>query len=222
MSSEGHRKRLRSKFVSSGFVGFHDYEIIELLLTLGVPRKDCKLLAKELIKKYGSVSGIIYAGDQELKSIKGLGESSIFGIKLAREISLYMGNEELLSVSNNTSFIEVLAQQLVKEIGYDKKESFKVVCLNTKGGVVSEVVSVGSLNASVVHPREVFKVAIENSSASIVVAHNHPSGDTNPSEDDILTTRRIVESGKIIGIDVVDHIIVSRTGYTSLSKMGFL
>ncbi len=221
-ATDGHRKRLRQRFLKSGLAGFHDYEIVELLLTFGIPRKDCKPMAKELIRKYKTVSGVVNANDEDLVETPGLGFASIIGIKLAKEIIIHVGQEELSTKKHESIDIKVVARQLISEIGSDKKESFKVVCLNTKGAIIGETVSVGSLNASVVHPREVFKVAIKNSAASVIIAHNHPSGDSTPSDDDILTTRRIVEAGKTLGIDVVDHLIVTDKGYNSLSSAGLI
>ncbi len=220
--SIGHRKRLRTRFLQNGLNGFLDYEIIELLLTIGIPRKDCKPLAKQLITKFKSVSGVINAPDSELKKFKGLGDTSIIGIKLAREIGIYVDSEKITNNKTDRLDINQIAQWLIKEIGHNKKETFKVICLDTKGNVTSDIVSVGTLNSSIVHPREVFKSAIDSNAAGIVVAHNHPSGNTDPSDDDILTTRKLVEAGKIVGIDVVDHLIVSNTGYNSLKNKGYI
>lgn len=220
-SNEGHRKRLRTKFLGNGFAGFLDYEVVELLLTIGIPRKDCKPIAKELIKRFKTVSGVVNADESDLKKIKGLGDSSIFGIKLVREFNIHTSREDLVSKSNDIS-VDDVAQLAVKEIGHSRNEVFKVYCLNTKGLVISGIVSVGVLDASVVHPRELFKLAIENNAASVVVAHNHPSGDISPSQEDISTTRRLVEAGKILGIELDDHIIVSSSGYLKLSEAGYL
>ncbi len=218
----GHRKRLRTKFLVNGFAGFLDYEVIELLLTIGIPRKDCKPMAKHLVKKFRNVQGVINASDNDLKQTKGIGDSGIIGIKLAREISLYTSKEQLELNSHEKINVGDIANLAIKEIGYSSKEVFKVYCLNTKGIVTSNTVSVGVLDASVVHPREIFKIAIENNAASIVIAHNHPSGDIAPSSEDIYTTRMIAESGKILGIELDDHIIVSKAGYHCLSESGYL
>lgn len=217
----GHRKRLRSRFLKVGFSGFLDYEVIELLLTIGVPRKDCKPIAKELINKFGNVNGVINASDFDLKQIKGLGDTNIIGIKLAREILIYSNTEKLRTAHPDAISIYDLADLAVKEIGYSSKEVFKIYCLDTKGFITSSTVSIGSLNSSIVHPRELFKLAIENNASSIVVAHNHPSGDTSPSDEDIYTTRVIIEAGKILGIELDDHIIVSKNGYRKLSESGY-
>lgn len=220
--TSGHRKRLREKFIANGFSGFLDYEIIELLLTLGVPRKNCKPMAKELISRFKSTNDVINARDIDLIKTKGLGQASIFGLKLAREIGFLSSKNDL--VRENTGYIDIdkAANMLMKEIGYQKREIFKIICVNTKGTIISDIISVGALNMSIAQPREVFRVALDNNAAGIVVAHNHPSGDTSPSEDDIYVTRKLVESGKILDVDLIDHLIVSNTDYRSLAKEGYL
>jgi DNA repair protein RadC len=220
--SDGHRKRLRAKFLSNGFDGFLDYEIIELLLTLGIPRKDCKPIAKQLISKYKTVNGVIHASEADLKRTKGLGDTSIIGLKLAHEIMVYAGKENLLKETSGGINIKEIANQAINEIGHSAKEIFKVYCINTRGSVISETVSIGTLDTSLVHPRELFKSAIENNAASIVIAHNHPGNDTTPSEEDVYATLKIAESGKILGINLDDHIIVSISGYTSLAERGYI
>lgn len=221
-SHNGHRSRLRQRFINNGFDGFLDYEVIELLLTFGIPRKDCKSIAKELIDKYKTVGSIINSDQSELIKAKGLGAASIIGIKVAKEIGLYVSKEGIENESSDSFQIDKIAQHLIKEIGHRKKELVKVMCIDTKGYIINETVSIGSLNSSIVHPREVFKTAITNNASSILIAHNHPSGHMEPSESDILTTRRIVEAGRVIGIEVEDHLIVSSRDYKSLRKLGYI
>ena len=217
----GHRGRLRQRFLQSGLDGFLDYEIIELLLTLGTPRKDCKQPAKEAIKKFNGLTGVLDATLEELQQIKGIGPSNAFGIKLFRSIS------EIYAKEKNDPKILLSSPKLVFEylrekIGKENKEHFVILCLDTKNRLIVDDVSVGTLNASLIHPREVFKKAILNSASHVIVAHNHPSGDSTPSEDDITTTKRLVEAGKILGITVADHIIVSNSGYSSLRNLGLI
>lgn len=109
-----------------------------------------------------------------------------------------------------------------EKIGKEKKEHFTILCLDTKNNLIVNEVSVGILNASLVHPREVFSKAILNNASHIIVAHNHPSGDSTPSEDDILTTKRLVEAGRILGITVADHIIVTKDSYSSHTELGLI
>jgi len=214
----GHRKRLRERFLNAGLDGFLNYEIIELLLTLGTPRKDCKLIAKEAILKFNGLVGVLDASIESLQKINGIGSSNAFGIKLFQAISERYAKE---NVQPKIMFDspELIFQFLRKKYGKKKKEYFLILCLDTKNKLIIDEVSVGILNASLVHPREIFSVAIQNSAAHIVIAHNHPSGDCTPSEEDIMTTRRLVEAGKLLGISIADHIIFSSEGYSSCAEL---
>jgi DNA repair protein RadC len=217
----GHRKRLREKFLQSGLDGFLDYEIIELLLTLGTPRKDCKPMAKEAIAKFKGLNGVLNTTIDELQQINGIGSLNAFGIKLFQAVSERYAKEKItpkVLLDSPQSIFEYLKEK----IGKEKKECFVIICFDTHNNLIEDKVSVGTLNASLVHPREVFKKAILNNSSHVVVAHNHPSGDSMPSEDDILTTRRLVEAGKILGIAVIDHLIVTQNNFTSLKELGHI
>ena len=218
---EGHRKRLRERFLQSGLDGFLDYEIIELLLSLGTPRKDCKKPAKEAVAKFKGLTEVLDSTLEELQQIKDIGPSNAFDIKLFQAISERYTKEKIIPNTLLNS-PQLVFEYLRERIGKEKKEHFTIICLDTRNNLIIEEVSVGTLNASLVHPREVFKKAILNNSAHVIIAHNHPSGDPSPSEDDIITTRRLVESGKILGIAVTDHIIVTKNSFVSLSEKGFL
>lgn len=216
---EGHRQRLRERFLNSGLDGFLDYEIIELLLTLGTPRKDCKQSAKEAILKFKGLAGVLDTTIEELQQIKGIGPLNVFGIKLSKAVSERYAKEKItpniLLDSPKTIF-----NYLKEKIGKEEKEHFTIICLDTHNNLIVDEVSIGTLNASLVHPREVFRKAILSNSSHVLLAHNHPSGDPTPSEDDILTTKRLVEAGQILGIAVIDHIIITRKEFTSLKEQG--
>ena len=218
----GHRKRLRNRFLQGGLDGFLDYEIVELLLTLGTPRKDCKQMAKGAIKKFGGLRGALDASFDELRQINGIGPSNAFGIKLFQAISEKYAREKMpkkiLLISP-----QAVVNYLREKIGRKKKEHFVILSLDSRNNLIREnIVSVGTLNANLVHPREVFKEAIDSRAASVIVAHNHPSGDTEPSEEDLEITKRLCEAGKLLGIELVDHVIVSRSGFTSLKEKGIV
>jgi len=206
----GHRKRLRKRFLQAGLDGFLDYEVIELLLTLGTPRKDCKQQAKEVLKKFGSLQGVFEASTQELQRIKGIGPENIFGIKLFQALSERFAREKIpKKILLDSS--EAVDNYLKKKIGESKKENFYILALDAKNNLINiQEISVGTLTASIVHPREVFKEAIRSSAASIILAHNHPSGDAEPSEADLEITKRLIEVGKIVGIEVLDHLIITK------------
>lgn len=205
----GHRKRLRERFLNSGLEGFLDYEIVELLLTLGTPMKDCKPMAKEAIKKLKSLSGVINAPLIELQKIKGIGPSNAFGLKLFKSIAERLAREKLPKKISLDSTKKV-ADYLINKIGSKKKEYFVVLYLNARNQLVyEEVVSIGTLNAHLEHPREIFKPAIDYLAASIIVAHNHPSGNAEASEDDIEIFSDLKKVGEIIGIVVLYSLIIT-------------
>ncbi len=217
--NNGHRKRLRDKFLSFGLNSLSEYEVIELLLTLGTPRRDCKQQAKQAISNFKNLIGVLNTSDEELQTIHGIGPTNIFGIKLLRSLFERYSRESIVGSSLiNTPY---LAKDFLREkIGKEKKEHFVVMYLDSRDRVVTDDVSIGILNASIIHPREVFQKAILKNASQIIFAHNHPSGDEKPSEDDIVMTNRLIEAGKIIGIKVVDHIIVTRNNCSSLKEFG--
>lgn len=214
-SNSGHRGRLREKFLCSGLDGFLDYEIIELLLTLGTPRKDCKQLAKNLITEFGSLKTVLDASINDLQRINGVGPSNAFGIKLFQAIS-----EQYFKAKIDQNILLDSPMKIFEflkfKIGTEKKEHFVILYFDTKNNLIVEDISTGTLNASLVHPREVFSKAILNNASHIVIAHNHPSGDSMPSKEDIDTTKRLIEAGNLLGISVIDHIIITKNNYTSL------
>lgn len=219
---EGHRQRLRERFLQSGLDGFLDYEIIELLLTLGTPRKDCKQLAKEAIREFGGLQGVLDASIKELQKIHGIGPSNAFGIKLFQAVSERYAREQIATKTTLNSS-EVVASYLQKSIGREKKEHFVMLSLDTRNCLIKiSDISVGTLNASLVHPREVFKEAIYASAAQIIIAHNHPSENPEPSPEDVALTRRLGEAARIFGIELLDHIIVTKNRFSSLKELNLL
>jgi len=218
----GHRKRLRDRFLQSGLDGFLDYEIIELLLTLGTPRKDCKQIAKAAIKQFKGLRGALDASLDELQTIKGIGPSNAFGIKLFQSISERYAKEKLSSKISLASPQKV-ADYLREKLGREKKEHFVVLLLDSQNNLIHiNDISIGTLNETLVHPREVFEPAVRLLAACIIVAHNHPSGNLEPSKEDLEVTQKLVESGKILGIEVIDHVIVTNKNYLSLHEEGLI
>lgn len=212
---------MREKFLESGLAGFLDYEIVELLLTLGTPRKDCKQTAKDAIKKFGGLNEVLDATIDDLQQLTGIGPSNAFGIKLFQAISERYSREKINS-NDMLDSPRMIFEYLRERIGKEKKEHFVILFFDTRNNLIVDDVSVGTLNASLVHPREIFAQAIVKNASYVVVAHNHPSGDATPSEEDVMTTKRLVEAGKIIGISVVDHIVVARDGYVSLKERNLI
>lgn len=220
--AEGHRGRLRERFMQGGLDAFLDYEIIELLLTLGTPRKDCKQLAKEIISKFGGLKEALDVPIEELQQIKGIGQINVFGLKLFQAISERYAKEQIPKKIYFGS-PQTVAQYLQKSIGLKKKEHFVVLSLDTCNNLkkISNI-SIGSLNESIAHPREIFQPAIQNSCSHVIIAHNHPSGSLEPSNEDLQTTKRLIAAGRLIGINVIDHIIVTKSGFFSFKERNLI
>lgn len=217
---EGHRQRLREKFLASGLDGFHDYEIIELLLTLGTPRKDCKDAAKAAMVKFKTLHGVLEATQAELQEIDGVGPKNLFGIKLVKAVSERYQEKKLIDREPLTNSKE-LFDYLNNSIRDKQREYFKAVFLDSKNRVISvETLSEGTLNASSVYPREVISAALRNHAAALIFAHNHPSGDPKPSAEDTAVTRQLVYAGKVMGITVHEHIIIGHNSYYSFADQG--
>ncbi len=218
----GHRKRLRDRFLQSGLDGFLDYEVIELLLTLGTPRRDCKQMAKDVVKKFNGLRGALDASIEELQNISGIGPYNAFGLKLFQEMSARLAREQIPEKITLDSS-KAVANYLQKSIGSKKKEYFIMLSLDARNNLIKiSNISVGSLNASIVHPREIFKEAIQSSAAHILIAHNHPSGDPEASPEDVALTRRLGEAAKIFDIDLLDHVIVTRDNFFSLKEQNLI
>jgi len=221
-SQEGHRKRLREKFLKSGVSGFHDYEIVELLLTLGTPRKDCKQQAKESIKKFKTLRGVLEAPMEELQEIKGIGTHNAFGIKLIQEVAREFLKEKIIKKPICKSSKEIF-DYLYHSMRDLKKEIFKVLLLNGKNQIIEiEDLFEGTLNTSSIYPREIVKSAIKNNAVSLIFAHNHPSGNPEPSQSDKNVTEDLVFAGNFMQIKVLDHIIIGDNNYFSFADAGLI
>lgn len=207
-SNSGHRARLRERFMKSGLDGFLDYEILELLLTFGTPRKDCKQIAKNLLTKYKYLDKIFNLTSEELQLIPGIGSANSVGIRIPNEINRLL-SERKMQIRKSLKSTEEVVEYLRIKIGSEKKEHFVILCLDSKSNLIYDEVSVGTLNASLVHPREVFSKAIMHHANQIIIAHNHPSGDPTPSQSDLDTYKRLAEAGKLIGISLQSGYIIT-------------
>ncbi len=219
---EGHRKRLREKFLSSGLAGFHDYEVIELLLTLGTPRKDCKPAAKAALNRFKSLQGVFEASKEELCRVEGIGPKNVFGIKLIKAVAQRYLEKKLLgkeAIHNSRDLINYLNAYIRDR----NRESFVMILLDAKNRVLAtQTLSEGTLTASSVYPREIVRTALEHHAAAVIFAHNHPSGDTKPSHEDISITRQLVFACKVMGIQVHEHLIIGGDGHFSFADEGRL
>lgn len=213
-----HRKRLRERFRKNGTEGMHDYEILELLLTYAIPRKDVKPFAKDLIKRFGSLSGVLDAGQKELEEVAHIGPISSTLIRLIKEtcgiyLAEKMRNKDLLSSPQ-----AVLDFARVKLAGLPH-EAFMVIFLNTKNKVLDyKIIQEGTVDRAVIYPRRMIEEALARHAAGIILVHNHPSGDSDPSPEDKQLTRSLVEAARTIDLRVLDHIIVGKEGYCSFME----
>jgi DNA repair protein RadC len=218
----GHRKRLREKFLQSGLSGFHDYEIVELLLSLGTPRKDCKQAAKEAIKRFQTLRGVLEAPAEEIQQIDGIGAHSAFGIKLIQEVAREFLRAKILEKPFYRSSQEVF-DYLYHSMRGLKKESFKVMYLNSQNQIIDTVdLSEGTVNSSAVSPREVIEGVIKNNATALIFVHNHPSGNPEPSASDKSLTRELVYASKLLRLRVLDHIIIGNNRYYSFAGEGLV
>jgi DNA repair protein RadC len=219
---QGHRKRLREKFLKAGLAGFHDYEIVELLLSLGTPRKDCKLPAKELIKRFKTLRGVLEASTEELQEIDEVGAHSAFGIKLVQAVSREFLKAKILDKPFYQSSQEVF-DYLYHSMRGLRKEVFKIIYLNSQNQIIDTVdLSEGTVNSSSVSPREVIEGAIKHNATSLIFVHNHPSGNPEPSPSDKELTRELVYAGRIMRFKVLDHIIIGDNRYFSFAGEGLI
>lgn len=219
---QGHRRRLREKFLSAGLTGFHDYEVIELLLTLATPRRDCKTAAKAVLTKFKNLPGVLEASTAELCSIKGIGPTNVFGLKLIKAVAdRYL--EQRLEGGKPLNNSQALFDYLRHTMRDKAREMFKAVFLDAKNRVITtETLFTGTLTASAVYPREVVAAVLRHHAAAVIFAHNHPSGDPHPSEEDVAITRRLVQACSVMDITVHEHLIIGGNHYFSFADQGYM
>ena len=211
----GHRDRLRTRAAKS-FDALPDYELLELCLFRSIARGDVKPLAKRLLMRFGSVSGVLGAGLAELKTVSGVGDAVALDLKLMHEAALRMGREAISKRPVISSWSALLAYVRLA-LAHEPREQF----LDKKNQLIAdEVMNHGTVDPAPVYPREVMRRALELSSPALILVHNHPSGDPTPSKPDIEMTRLIVEAGKALRIDVHDHLVVGRDGVASFRALG--
>ena len=190
--------------------------MLAILLRTGPKGKSVIQMAQELIKKNGNLAVLASNSFSQITKITGIGNDKAATLLAAFELSRRIQSQSKWFSERKISSPQEVADIFIPLLKDEIKERFIVVCLNSANKIIKhEVISIGNLNASVVHPREVFKVAIENSCASIILLHNHPSGNPEPSNEDISITKKIVEAGTILSIPVFDHIIIAGNNFTS-------
>ena len=208
--------RPREKLLLRGSQNLSDTELVAILLRTGKKGNSVLEIAMELIKSEGNLAMLATKSVDSLQKISGIGKDKAATLAAAFEISRRILSQSKWLSNRKVTSPQEIADIFVPILRDDNKERFIVVCLNSANKIIKhETISIGNLNSSIVHPREIFKVAIDCSSASIILIHNHPSGNPEPSREDIQITKKIVESGKIMDIPVFDHLIIAGESYTS-------
>lgn len=216
----GHRKRLRERYITLGYKNLEEYEFLELILTYSIKVKDCKGIAKNLLKKFKNIHGVLKASKDELESIAGVGKETAIYLKVLNDIFLNenfrkIKKENVLSIKGKRDLIEYLK----KDMGNMKNEEFKIVYLNNDNKVVcDEVIFKGTINRSVIYPRKIMERVIDTKARGIIFVHNHPSGNLTPSQKDIEITLEMQELLEKIDVKLLDHIIVSEDNYYSFQE----
>jgi DNA repair protein RadC len=216
ISSAGHRQRLRDKFKDRGIESLTDSEVLELLLTLGTPRRDCKNSARAALKKFGSFPEVLEASQQELQEVDGLGPINSFALTFIHGVARRFLKERVQDRDYLRSSREV-ADYLVHSMRDLKKEVFTVIFLDAAHSIIdTKTVAEGTLTTNTIYPRELIKLALKHHAAALVVAHNHPSGSLSPSNDDISLTSHLFAACRLVNINLLDHLIIgdSETTYS--------
>ena len=215
-------ERPRERLQKLGPEALSSQELLALVIGRGIPKKSVMTIAQELLVRFGNVKAIGQATLEELSQIKGIGVAKAAQIKACFELAKRENletEEESFDIKNPEAVFKVISSSIKNKA----KEHFKLILLNSRNKKIGiSNVSTGTLTTSLVHPREVFKDAITHSAASVILAHNHPSGDPEPSEDDLKITKKLVESGKILGIEVIDHIIIGKNNFYSFREKGLI
>lgn len=215
-------ERPREKLIKYGAESLSNAELLAIILRVGTQEYSAIGMAEHIIAKFSGIRGLVSASVEELSSIKGLGIAKSAQIKAMIELGKRLARaaaESRVSIRNPQDIVDYVNPYLRDE----PKENFMALFLNTKNEVLkTRTITVGILDSSLITPRELFREAIAMNSASVIVAHNHPSGDPAPSKEDIALTRRLIEAGKLIGIDVLDHVIVGDNKWISLRERNLI
>ncbi len=214
-------ERPRERLVKFGEQALSVQELLQIILGRGIAGESVVVTAQKLLSQFGSLQKLAEASIEELSLIKGIGLAKATQIKAVFEIGHRLSTQVPSYKSRELSDPKKVYRLIKSKLKDYHKEHFYIIALNSRNYSVAEV-SVGSLNASIVHPREVFSEAIKNKAASVIFVHNHPSGDPEPSEGDLITTKRLVEAGKILEIEIVDHIIVTNNNFLSFKERKLL
>jgi len=215
----GHRERLRERFNKSGFTGFHDYEVLEFLLTFIFRQGDVKPLAKELIQTFGSFSQVLDASVADLENIKGMGKASALSLHAFRETMAYYFQNHATVDKKQITQMSALVEMLRANIGHKQNEILFAVFLNAKNEVLAtKELGEGTVSQAAAFPRRIVEEALKQKATSIILAHNHPGGVAEPSEYDENITTEIQKALALVEISLQDHIIIANNEYYSFNR----
>ena len=214
-------ERPRERLISHGPSTLSEAQLLAIIIRNGKAGRSAVDVGRDLLERFGSLAGIEQAGIKEICDVEGIGPAKAAEIKAAIELGRRYQKPSLAGASFCSSQdVAAYYRPRMKDL---KKEVFRCALLDTKNKIIrEEVVSVGSLSASIVHPRDTFKAAVRESAAAVIFIHNHPSGDIKPSQEDILLTKRLVQAGDVIGIQVLDHIIIGDGDHFSFRDNGMI
>lgn len=218
----GHRQRLRQRFLEGGLERFTDEDVIEFLLSLGTPRRDTRLSARQALKELGSLSAVLSAPLERLTRIPGIGSKNALYLKFVHEVARRYLEDRALRTPFFRSSREVY-DYLLHSMRDLKREIFKVLLLTRKNALMGvEDLFQGGVTGSAVYPGEVMALAVERKAAALIFAHNHPSGDPSPSAEDRRLTRNLVWGARLLGIQVLDHLVIGNNTYYSFADQGLI
>jgi len=218
----GHRNRLRERFKSTNGSGLQDYELLELLLTYSIPQKDVKPIAKDLIKRFKGLSGVLDASQFEIENTRGLGPISATLVRLVKELCILYSAEEIRNKDILSSPDAVLEFSRVTLSGIPR-EVLMAIYVNVKNEVIDyEFLNEGTIDNVVIYPRRIIEGALSHHASGFIIVHNHPSGDPEPSDEDRNLTSTIFETSRTLDIRLLDHIIVGKKGYFSFRERKLL
>lgn len=217
----GHRDRLRQRFLKNGREALQDYELLELILFMSIPRRDVKPLAKDLIKRFGSLGNLLRADTAALEEA-GLSEGTATAIKIIESTAFYLLQHDVQGKPVLASWTKLI-DYIQASMAHEKIEQFRLLFLNKKNELIAdEIQQTGTVDHTPAYPREIMKRALDHGATAIILVHNHPSGDPTPSKADVDLTRTVIEAAKPFGIVIHDHIIVAKSGTASLRQMGLI
>lgn len=218
----GHRDRLRERFLNNGADALADYELLELLLFIAIPRKDVKPLAKDLIKTFGSYNKVFHASKADLMKVKGVSENTATALLSVKAAAIRLMRQDLMNMPILSNW-QALLDYCQSTMAHETKEHFRVLFLNRKNHLMAdEIQTSGTVDQSAVYPREVLKRALDLGATALILVHNHPSGDPKPSQADIDITKAIINAAAPMEIVIHDHIVVAKTGVESLRNLGLI